>query len=80
MVFWWLIEILFTLTLLHFLSIEIPDYAQISDELYSFSRTFLAKEPIHNLTLYYFYYFCCKLFAKYWVAETFSLNGFFQKT
>ena len=46
MVFWWLIEILFTTTL-HFISIEIPDYAQINDELYTFSRTFLAKEPIY---------------------------------
>ena len=50
MPFWWLIEILFTATL-HFISIEIPDYTQINDELYTFSRTFLAKEPIHNLTL-----------------------------
>ena len=46
MVFWWLIEILFTATL-HFISIEIPDYAQINDELYTFSWTFLAKEPIY---------------------------------
>ena len=50
MVFWLLIEILFTATL-HFISIEIPDYTQINDELYTFSRTFLAKEPIYNLTL-----------------------------
>ena len=50
MVFWWLIEILFTATL-HFISIEIPDYAQINDELYTSSRTFLAKKPIYNLTL-----------------------------
>ena len=50
MPFWWLIEILFTATL-HFISIEIPDYAQINDALYTFSRTFLAKEPIYKLTL-----------------------------
>ena len=50
MVFWWLIEILFNATL-HFISIEIPDYTQINDELYTFSWTFLAKEPIYNLTL-----------------------------
>ena len=49
-VFQWLIEILLTATL-HFISIEIPDYAQINDELYIFSRTFLTKEPIYNLTL-----------------------------
>ena len=35
----------------HFIHIGIPGYAQINDELYTFSRTFLAKEPIHNLTL-----------------------------
>ena len=40
-----------TATLLHFISIEIPDYAPINDELYTFSRTFLSKEPIYNLTL-----------------------------
>ena len=50
MVFWWLTEILFTATL-HFISIEIPHYAQIDDELYIFSQTFLAKKPIYNLTL-----------------------------
>ena len=50
MVFWWLIEILFTATL-HFISIKIPNYAHINDELYIFSQTFLAKEPIYNLAL-----------------------------
>ena len=50
MPFWWLIEILFTATL-HFISIEIPDYAQINDALYTFSRTFLAKESIYKLAL-----------------------------
>ena len=40
-----------TATLLHFISTEIPDYAQINDELYTFSRTFLSKEPIYDLTL-----------------------------
>ena len=50
MVMWWLIEILFTTTL-HFINIEIPDYAQINDELYTFSQTILAKETIYNLTL-----------------------------
>ena len=79
MLFWWLIEILFTATL-HFTSTEIPDYAQINDKLYTFSQTFLAKEPIYNLTLEIyvsflpyvccFYYCCCKLSTKYWVAET----------
>ena len=49
-VLWWLIEIQFTATL-HFINIEIPGYAQINDELYTFSWTFLAKEPIYNLTL-----------------------------
>ena len=49
MLFWWLIEILFTGTL-QFISIEIPDEAQINDELYTFSN-FLTKEPIFNLTL-----------------------------
>ena len=39
MLFWWLIEILFTATL-HFISIEIPDDAQINDELYTFSNFF----------------------------------------
>ena len=37
--------------ILHFIGIEIPDYAQINDELYTFSQTFLAKEPMYNLTL-----------------------------
>ena len=33
---------------LHFISIKIPDYTQINDELYTFSQTFLAIEPIYN--------------------------------
>ena len=37
MLLWWVIEILFTATL-QFISIEIPDDAQINDELYSFSK------------------------------------------
>ena len=41
---------MFTATL-HFINIEIPDYAQINDELYTFSRIVLAKESIYNLTL-----------------------------
>ena len=39
MLFWWLIEILFTATS-HFISIEIPDDAQINDELYTSSNFF----------------------------------------
>ena len=49
-VFWWLFKILFTATL-HFISIEVPDFPQINDELYTFSRIFLAKAPIYKLTL-----------------------------
>ena len=30
---------------------EFPDYAQINDELYTFSQTFLVKEPIYNLMI-----------------------------
>ena len=37
MLFWLLIEILFTATL-HFISIEIPDDTQINDEVYTFSN------------------------------------------
>ena len=33
------------------INIEILDYAQMNDELYTFYRTFLAKEPIYGLTL-----------------------------
>ena len=36
---------------MHFISTEIPNYAQINDELYPFSQTVLAKKPIYNLTL-----------------------------
>ena len=62
MVLWELIEILFTATL-HFTSIEIPDYAQVNDELYTFSRTFLAKEPIYKFTLeIYASFLICVLF------------------
>ena len=32
-------------------TIEIPDHAQVNNELYTFSQTFLAKEPIYKLTL-----------------------------
>ena len=39
MLFWWLIEILFTATL-HLINVEIPDDVQISDELYIFSNFF----------------------------------------
>ena len=39
MLFWWLIEILFTATL-HFMSIEIPDDPQTNDELYFFLNFF----------------------------------------
>ena len=39
MLFWWLIDILFTATL-HFISIEIPDGTQINDELHTFSNFF----------------------------------------
>ena len=39
MLFWWLIEILFTVTL-HFISTEIPDDPQTNDELYFFSTFF----------------------------------------
>ena len=44
--FWWLIEIY----IVHFISIEIPDIAQINDQLYTFSN-FFNQEPIYNLTL-----------------------------
>ena len=33
------------------MTIEIPDHAQVNDELYTFYRTSLAKEPIYKLTL-----------------------------
>ena len=39
MLFWWLTEILSTVTL-YFISIEIPDDARINDELYTFSNFF----------------------------------------
>ena len=75
-----------TLLLLKFL----PNYAQLNDKLYTFSQTFLAKEPIYNLTLEiyanfvaymcYFYYCCCKLFAKYWVFETIVIERIFSKS
>ena len=42
MLFWWLIEIytvLLTATL-HFISIEIPDNAQVHDQVYTFSNFF----------------------------------------
>ena len=42
MVFWWLIEILFTATL-HFISIEIPHYAQTNDEMYNFFSNFFSQ-------------------------------------
>ena len=32
-------------------TIEIPDHAQVTDELYTFYRTSLAKEPIYKSTL-----------------------------
>ena len=76
--------------ILHFISIEIPDYAQINGELYTFSQTFLAKEPMYNLTLATSSSFLiCVLFllllfvANYlpntWVIQTLSLNIFFSK-
>ena len=33
------------------MTIEIPDHAQVNDELYTFYWTSLAKEPIYKLTL-----------------------------
>ena len=40
MLFWWLIEILFTV-ILHFIGIQIPDDTQINDELYTFTNLFI---------------------------------------
>ena len=40
MLFWWLIEILFTATLYFISSIKIPEDAHINDELYTFSNFF----------------------------------------
>ena len=76
----WLKYVLFTATL-HFISIEIPDDAQINDDLHTFSNFFnqgtntkFDSRNIFKLTyvcVYYFYYCCCKLFAKL-VVETFE--------
>ena len=52
-----------------------------------FSRTFLTKEPVYNLTLeIYARYAMCECYFYHVnylpvpVVETLSLNGFFQKT
>ena len=50
MLFWWLFEIVFPATL-HFISIEIPDDAQINDELYIFSNFFNFEKDVHNVDL-----------------------------
>ena len=49
MIFCWLIKTLLIASL-HFIN-EIPADAQINDELYTFSKTFLTKEPPYNVTL-----------------------------
>ena len=89
MVFWWLIEILFTAAL-HFISIEIPNDTQINNELYTFSN-FVNQETNFIIWLQkYMQAFHCmqyvifvtavaiKLFAKQ-VVETMSLNVYFKK-